>query len=62
MASFDWKKNIEDFLKNRLIITTVTAMTAGIFFGLGAMYFGEHDALIVSTSLVWLMFLPMWKR
>ena len=62
MASFDRKKNIEDFLKDRLIITTVTAMTARIFFGLRAMCFGEHDALIVSTSLVWLMFLPMWKR
>ena len=31
MASFNWKKNIEDFLKDRLIIT---ATTTGIFFAL----------------------------
>ena len=33
MASFNWKKNIEDFLKDRLIIT---ATTTGIFFALKA--------------------------
>ena len=33
MASFDWKKNIEDFTKDRLIIT---ATTTGIFYVLKA--------------------------
>ena len=33
MASFDWKKNIEDSLKDGLIITIGAA---GIFFGLKA--------------------------
>ena len=33
MASFDWKKNIEDSLKDGLI---VTIGTAGIFYGLKA--------------------------
>ena len=33
MANFDWKKNIEDSLKDRLIITI---MAAGIFYGLKA--------------------------
>ena len=33
MASFDWKKNIEDFLKDELIITIGPA---GIFYGLKA--------------------------
>ena len=29
MASFDWKKNIEDFIKDGLVIT---ATTTGIFY------------------------------
>ena len=33
MTSFDWKKNIEDSVKDRLIIT---AATTGIFFALKA--------------------------
>ena len=33
MNSFDWKKNIEDSIKDRLIIT---ATTTGIFFTLKA--------------------------
>ena len=33
MASFDWKKNIEDSIKDGLIITIGAA---GIFFGLKA--------------------------
>ena len=33
MSSFDWKKNIEDSIKNGLI---VTATTTGIFFVLKA--------------------------
>ena len=33
MTSFDWKKNIDDSIKDRLIIT---ATTTGIFFALKA--------------------------
>ena len=33
MSSFDWKKNIEDFIKDGIIIT---ATTTGIFFALKA--------------------------
>ena len=33
MSSFDWRKNIEDFIKYGLIIT---ATTTGIFFALKA--------------------------
>ena len=33
MSSFDWRKNIEDFIKDGLIITIGAA---GIFFGLKA--------------------------
>ena len=33
MSSFDWKKNIEDSIKDGLIITTTTT---GIFFALKA--------------------------
>ena len=33
MSSFDWKKNIEDFIKDGIIIT---ATTTGIFFVLKA--------------------------
>ena len=33
MSSFDWKKNIEDFIKDGIIIT---ATTPGIFFALKA--------------------------
>ena len=42
-----------------LIITTVAAMTVGMFFGLRAMGLGQHDALITSTPLVWLISLPV---
>ena len=35
MSSFDWKKNIKNFIKDGLIIT---ATTTGIFFALKAAY------------------------
>ena len=44
-----------------LIIVTVTVMTARMFFGIRAMGLGQHDALITSTSLVWLRSLSVWK-
>ena len=36
MSSFGWKKNIEDSIKDRLIITAAVIITAGIFFALKA--------------------------
>ena len=44
-----------------LIITTVATMTAGMFFDLRVMGFRQHDFLLTSTSMVWLMLLPAWK-
>ena len=42
-----------------LLITTVATATVGIFFSLRAMGLVQHDALLSSTSLVWLMSLPV---
>ena len=42
-----------------LFITTIAATTVGIFFGLRAMGTVQHDALFTSTSLVWLLSLPV---
>ena len=36
MSSFGWKKNVEDSIKDRLIITAAVIITAGIFFALKA--------------------------
>ena len=36
MSSFGWKKNDEDSIKDRLIITAAVIITAGIFFALKA--------------------------
>ena len=38
-----------------LLITTVVATTVGIFFGLRAVGMGQHNALLTSTSLVYLL-------
>ena len=37
------------------LITTIAATTARIFFGLRAVGMGQHDALLTSTSLVYLL-------
>ena len=36
MSSFGWKKNVEDSIKDKLIITAAVIITAGIFFALKA--------------------------
>ena len=41
-----------------LLITTVASTAAGIFFGLRKLGVGQQGALLTSTSLVSLMFLP----
>ena len=43
-------------------IAFTTATTFGIFFALRAMGVRQHDALVTSTSLVWLLSLPVWER
>ena len=45
-----------------LLITTVAAMTVGIFFGLKAVGTAQHDVLLTSTSFVQLMSFPYRKR
>ena len=44
--------------RDGLLITTVTSTTAVIFFGLRELSIGQQGALLTSTSLVSLMFLP----
>ena len=44
-----------------LLIIAVAATTSGIIFGLRGMGVGQNDALITSTTLAWLMSLPVWK-
>ena len=43
-----------------LLITTVATATVGIFCSLRAIV--QNDALLASTSLVWLMSLPIRER
>ena len=45
----------EEPIGDGLLITTVATATAGIFFSLRAMGLVQHDALLMSTSLAWLM-------
>ena len=45
-----------------LLITTVATATVGIFCSLGAIGLVQNDALLASTSLVWLMSLPIRER
>ena len=44
-----------------LIINTVTATAAVIFFGLRLAGVGQQNALLTSTSVTWLMSSPIWK-
>ena len=44
------------------LIAFTAATTIGIFFALRAMGVGQHDALVTSTSLVWLFSLPVRER
>ena len=44
-----------------LLIIAVAATTSEIIFGLRGMGVGQNDALITSTTLAWLMPLPVWK-
>ena len=62
------KKPVEDAetaekpIGDRPFIAFTAATTVGIFFALRTMGVGQYDALLASTSLVWLMSLPVWER
>ena len=45
-----------------LLITTMAAMTAGIFFGLRTIGAAQHDALLASTTWAWLMSFPYQRQ
>ena len=66
MSNCDCQKNIKNPINDGStvdkkpigdgpLITTVAATTAGIFFGLRAVDMGQHNALITSRLLVYLL-------
>ena len=48
-------------LTDGLVITVVASAVAGIFHTLRMAGVGRHNALLTSTSVNWLMSLPIWK-
>ena len=73
MSNRDFQENIDDEttvsdkvaekpIGDGLFITIIAATTVGMFSGLRAIGVGQHDALLISTSLVWLFSLPLWER
>ena len=49
-------------IKDGLLITTMAAMSVGIFFGLRTIGVAQHDALLTSMTWAWLMSFPYQKR
>ena len=49
-------------IKDGLLITTMAAMTVGIFFGLRTIGTAHHDALLISATWAWLMSFRYQKR
>ena len=64
MSNCDCQENIENekSIGDGVFITTIAATTAGMFFSLREIGVEQHDALLASTSLVWLMSLSEWER
>ena len=68
MSNCDCQENIEDEATENpigdelLSITTVATATVGMFFSVRSLGIGQHDALLTSTSLVWLMSFLVWYR
>ena len=56
-STVDAKKPIKD----GILMTAVASTTAGIFYALRMAGVGQHNTLLVSTSLAWLISLPVWK-
>ena len=44
-----------------LLMTVVASTAAGVFYALRMAGVGQHNALLTSTSVAWLMSLPIWK-
>ena len=44
-----------------LLMTVMASTVAGIFYALRMAGVGQHNALLTSTSVAWLMSLPIWK-
>ena len=61
MSNCSCQKNIKKPIGDGLLITTVAATAAGIFFGLRAVGVRQQSALLTSALLVYLMSLPVWK-
>ena len=59
MCNCDCKNNKKP-IGDGLLITTVVATAAVIFFGLRAVGVGQQGALLTSMSLVYLMSLPVF--
>ena len=51
----------EKLIKDGVLMTTAAFTTTGIFYTLRIVGVGQHNALLTSTSLAWLMSLPEWK-
>ena len=54
-------KSIKKPIGDGLLITTVAATAAEIFFGLTAVVVGQQGALLTSMLLVYLMSLPAFR-
>ena len=61
MSNCDCQKNIRKSIGDGLLKTPVAATAAGIFFGLRAVGVGQQGVLLTSTSLVYLMLLPVFR-
>ena len=49
-------------IRDGIIITTMAAMTVGIFLGLRTIGAAQHDALLASTPWAWLMSFPYRRQ
>ena len=54
-------KNFKKPIGDGLLIITVAATAAEIFFGLRAVGIGQQGALLISTLLVYLISLPVFR-
>ena len=65
MSNGDCQKNIKKpgmgWDGDELLISTVAATAAGIFFRIRAEGVGERGALLTSTSLIYLISLPVFR-
>ena len=61
MSNCDCQKTINKPTGDRLLLTTVAATVAGVFFELRAVGVGQQSELLTPTSLVYLMSLPVFR-